>query len=131
MTPRLTVADCMTRDPVTLEPGTEINRAMARMIGAGVSGAPVTEGGALVGILTAKDCFRAVLHASYHAAHGGTVAEFMAREPVTLDAGLDIVRAAEAFMASAHRRFPVMEDGRLAGIVTRFDLLRAFHEMWR
>jgi Predicted transcriptional regulator, contains C-terminal CBS domains len=92
-----------------------------------ISGAPVAdETGRLVGMLTAKDCFRAVLHAHYHQEPGETVARFMTRAVQTLEADLDIITAAEAFLASNYRRFPVMQEGRLVGNITRNDLLRAF-----
>lgn len=123
----MTIDRYMTRDLVTLSPDTELTRAVATLLRENVSGAPVTDAqGKLVGILTAKDCFRAVLHASYHQELGNTVATYMTQEVETLDAGTGLVTAAERFMDSPVRRFPVLRDGRLVGILTRMDLLRGF-----
>ena len=123
----MTIDRYMTRDLVTLSPEMELTRAVATLIRENVSGAPVTDAqGRLVGILTAKDCFRAVLHASYHQDLGDTVATYMTADVDTLEAGTGLVTAAERFMASPARRFPVMRDGRLVGILTRMDLLRGF-----
>jgi CBS domain-containing protein len=131
MTDRPTIERYMTPNPLTLSPGMEVNRAAAFLIKHDISGAPVVdETGRLVGILTAKDCFRAVLHASYHQELGGTVDAYMASPVVSLDAGLDIIAAAERFLATPYRRFPVMKEGRLAGIISRLDLLRAFGREW-
>ena len=131
MNGRPTIERYMTRDPLTLPPDMEINRAAAFLVEHDISGAPVVDGqGALVGILTAKDCFRAVLHASYHQELGGDVAGYMTAPVETLETGLDIIAAAERFIATPYRRFPVMQDGRLAGILSRLDLLRAFGSSW-
>ncbi len=124
-----TVGAWMTRDPVTFSPDDEVTSAVSTLIARRISGAPVTdEGGRLVGMLTAKDCFRAVLHAAYHQERGGRVGDYMTTPVETLDAGLGIVAAAERFLAAPHRRFPVTSEGRMVGIITRLDLLRAFEK---
>ncbi len=126
-----TIGTYMTRDLVTFAPDLEINHAVARLIASKISGAPVVDdAGTLVGILTAKDSFQAALHASYYQGWGGVVADYMSTPVQTMDIGLDIVAAAEQFLASPYRRFPVMENGRLVGIISRLDLLRAFSRQW-
>lgn len=125
------IRDCMTRDLVTLAPGTEINRAMQILLDKRISGAPVLDGnGFLVGVLSKKDCLRAALQASYWRDWGSTVADHMTRDPETLPADMDIVSAAEAFLASPYRRFPVLDQGQLVGQVSRADILRALVAHW-
>jgi len=127
MTQGATIDRYMSRNLVTLSPDMEITRAVATLIEHDISAAPVVDDlGRLAGILTARDCFRAVLHAHYHQELGDSVAGYMTADVDTLDTGMGIVTAAQRFMDSNHRRYPVMQDGRLAGIITRMDLLRAF-----
>ena len=131
MTEWPTIAAYMAKDLVTFAPELEINHAVARLLARNVSGAPVVdEAGRLVGIITAKDCFKAALHASYYQGWGGVVADYMSAKVETMDMGLDIVTAAERFLARPYRRFPILENGRLVGIITRLDLLRAFSRQW-
>ncbi len=131
MTPAATVADYMTRSLVTLAPETEINRAMSVLLDKRISGAPVVDGtGVLVGVLSKKDCLRAAVEASYYRDWGATVAAHMSREVETLDAGLGIMAAANAFLSSRFRRFPVMQAGQLVGQISRADALRAMQENW-
>lgn len=95
------------------------------------SGAPVVyELGRLVGMLSKYDCFRAALNACFHQEWGGVVGNCMSRNVEALDADLDLVTAAERFPASAHRRFPVMEDDRMIGQINRADLLRPLADHW-
>jgi CBS domain-containing protein len=62
---------------------------------------------------------------------GGKVAEFMSTEVETVSADTDIVEIAELFLASRYRRYPVVRDGRLVGIITRHDVLRALDDLWQ
>lgn len=125
------VGDYMARDLITLRPDMEINHAMNILLDRGISGAPVVDdAGRLVGVLSKKDCLKAAVHASYFREWGGRVSAYMTREVRTLDPELDIVAAAEAFIASPFRRFPIVREGQLVGQISRADLLRAMRENW-
>jgi CBS domain-containing protein len=131
MKPVALVSDYMARDLLTLSPETEINHAMNLLLKRRFSGAPVVDAsGALVGVLSKKDCLRAAIEASYYRSWGGTVGAHMSTDVQTLDAGTDILTAAEAFVASNFRRFPVMQSGRLVGQISRADVLQAISDNW-
>lgn len=59
---RLTIQDIMTRDPLTVTPSTRLTEAAKLMLRHKVGGLPVMEDGALVGIITETDIFRAYVH---------------------------------------------------------------------
>ncbi len=129
MLPRL--ADIMTRDLLTFAPETEILQAIEILTASGVSGAPVVAtDGTVVGMLSQKDGLRAILQAGYHQDWSGAVADFMCKEVEGLPAELDLISAAERFLARPYRRFPVFEDTRLVGIVSRSDVLRELAIAW-
>lgn len=131
MNQRPRIRDYMATDIVTVSPDMEILRAMELLLQRRFSGAPVVdEGGRLVGVLSKKDCLKAALNATYHQEWGGVVADYMSKSVETLDADLDLVTAAERFLASHYRRFPVMEDGRMVGQISRADLLNALVQCW-
>ncbi len=132
MSDRPKIEDYMAKQLVTLSPDMEINHAMNVLLDGRISGAPVLDDkGKLVGVLSKKDCLKAALNSSYYQEWGGTVADYMASEVETLEADMDLVQAAERFLASHFRRFPVMRDGRLAGQISRADVLRGLAENWR
>ncbi|MBT8455694.1 MAG: CBS domain-containing protein [Rhodobacteraceae bacterium] len=131
MKPVSLVSDYMSRDLITLSPENEINHAMSILLENNISGVPVLDkSGALAGILTEKDCLKAAMQASYYRTWGTTVAEHMSENVETIDAGQDIFTATTAFLNSVYRRFPVMEDGRLVGQISRTDALRAMKDNW-
>ncbi|MDO5611779.1 MAG: CBS domain-containing protein [Paracoccus sp. (in: a-proteobacteria)] len=118
------IGTIMRRDFPRLSADMPIRDAAALMLDQGFAAAPVVDdAGALIGVLTQKDCFRPALNASYYRQWSGTVADQMSRTPVTLEAATDPVTAAQAFLDHPHRSFPVMRDGQLAGLLLRADLL--------
>ena len=124
-----TVGDIMTTELLTFTPETGIHDAIRALLDHRYSGAPVVDAdGNLVGMLSRKDCLKVVFSTSYHGDRGGMVSEYMSPNVETLDVDTDLVSAARHFLDSPYRRFPVTSEGRLAGQVSRADLLRALIE---
>jgi CBS domain-containing protein len=122
----LLVKDHMVTEVVTLHPDMEILRASQVLIGNDISGAPVLDQhGRLVGILTERDCLRVVLHAGYHAQPGGQVRDYMTPDPVAVAPEETILVVAERFITGSYRRYPVVDGGRLVGVISRRDVMRA------
>ena len=91
-----------------------------------ISGAPVVdEKGTLIGVLTERDYLEAALIAGYHGEGGGRVRDHMSCEVQAVSVDDTLLDVATRFVNSKHRRFPVMEDNRVVGLVTRRDVLKA------
>ena len=132
MNPRPRVRDYMAINLTLLRPEMEILHAMEVLLEKRISGAPVVDpDGVMVGVLSKKDCLRAALNATYYQEWGSPVAGFMSTVVESLYADMDLVTAAERFLASSFRRFPVLQDGNLVGQISRADVLRALVENWR
>jgi CBS domain-containing protein len=111
----------------TLRLHTPIREAVALFVNSRWSAAPVVdEKGALVGIMSQKDCFRSALNASYYRQWSGTVEEHCSMMVDTLSVETDLVTAAEAFIDKPFRTYPVTRHGLLVGMLNRGDLLKAF-----
>ena len=73
-----TVADIMATRLVTFSPDTNIHEAIRILLEKRISGAPVVDAaGALVGVLSKKDCLKIVFSSRYHDDRGGPVRDFM------------------------------------------------------
>lgn len=123
------VREIMTRSLVTLGSDMTVAAAAEVLLEHGISGAPVVDAeGLLLGLLSEYDCLRAVASAEYQMdTHDAaeTVAEIMTTECHTVEPGLDLFGLAHEFVRLRVRRFPVLDDGRLVGQVSRRDALRA------
>lgn len=110
------VREIMTREPSTLSPASTIGEAATIMRQNDCGSVPIVEGGRLVGIITDRDIVIRILAGGKDpkTAH---VSEAMTADPVTVgpDASLD---EAQKVMAERQvRRLPVVENGRLVGLV--------------
>ena len=122
----------MARRLTVLRPDMEIQRAVAQLLENDVSGAPVVDAtGALVGMLTERDCLKVVLNATYHYEYGGTVGQFMVTEVEVMAPDDSIVDAAKRFYERRYLRYPVLDDGRLVGLISRSDIMRALGDVWK
>jgi CBS domain-containing protein len=126
-----TIADYMSTDLVSFDPGDDIIAAVRVLLSRDVSGAPVVDqSGRMVGILSQKDCFAITYNAAYHQDWGGQVQQYMSRDVEYLEVSCSVVDAADRFLHSSFRRFPVLSDGRLVGLIARHDILRALDELY-
>ena len=120
------VRDFMVDKPVVFTRETELLDAVRILLDRRISGAPVVdEHGNLVGVLTERDFLKAALVAGYHGESGGCVGDYMTCDVHAVNAEDSLLDVATRFVETKHRRFPVMEDNRVVGVVARRDVLRA------
>lgn len=120
------VRDHMATRLVLLKPDMEIVRATHLLIRNDISGAPVVDdAGRLVGILTERDCMRVVVEAEYHAMPGGLVQDVMSVNPEFVNPDDNIFQLARLFIDHKYRRYPVVENDRVIGLISRRDVMRA------
>lgn len=132
MLTKILVRDYMARHLVTLQPDDEVLRAIHTLIEHKVTGAPVLDkNGKLVGLLTEKDCMQVVINATYYSEYVGLVSDFMSTDVEVMDAKDSIVEAAERFLNKRYHRYPVMDNNRLVGQISRADVMRALGDFWK
>lgn len=120
------VADYMSRKLVTFHPRTNVIEALTVILDHHITGAPVVDDdGQLVGILSEVDVMRIVMQDSYYDESMGIVADYMSAPVDTVDPDTDIYSLAERFHTERRRRYPVVQGGRLVGIISRRDVLAA------
>ena len=120
------VRDHMTRKVLSLDPELEISAATQMLIAHNISGAPVLDQhGRLVGILTERDCLKVAMQAGYHDIPYGLVRDYMSADPESVTPEQSILTLAEKFIRGRFHRYPVVDNGRLVGIISRRDVMRA------
>lgn len=126
-----TVNDYMSRELITFQPLDDIHMAVKVLLDKRISGAPVVDQtGRLLAILSKKDCLKVVYSASYHQDWGGRVQDYMSSAVQTIESDTDIVSAADLFLHSSFRRFPIVSNGQMIGLLCRHDILRALQDLW-
>lgn len=131
MSPAIYVRDCMSTELVLLRPDMELLHAVRVLSQHQLSGAAVVdEAGALVGLLTERDCIGAALNAAYHSEYNATVADYMTSELQVMAPDDQLVDVARRFHTQRYLRYPVLDGGRLVGMISRGEVMRALSEYW-
>lgn len=131
MLPTMTARDCMNRNISSLRPDDDVLTAVRVLVTNQISGAPVIDNiGNLLGMITEKDCMEIALQAGYHGELGGKVSDFMSTDVVTVDTETPVIEIAEHFATRNFRRLPVLESGRVVGVVSRRDVLWLLEKRW-
>ena len=130
MTKPIAVKFYMAKDLITFSPEMDVLDAIQILITHKISGAPVVDKrGNLIGLLSEKDCMQVALNANYYGGRGGQVEEFMTHHVKVMEADNTIVEVAEKFGELPYRRYPVVDNNRLVGQISRRDVLRALQEI--
>jgi CBS domain-containing protein len=139
-------ADVMSHDPLSVTTQTPILKAGCVMLQHKISGLPVTDGdGKIIGILTEGDLLRRAetgterhrsrwlefllgpgrLASDYVDAHARKVGEIMTSDVAVVGPSDDLADVVHLMEKRHVKRVPVVENGKLVGIVSRADLVRA------
>jgi acetoin utilization protein AcuB len=139
----LEVRDWMQKSVVTVGPRDTVAHAREVMSRDRINQLPVVAGGKLVGIVTDRD-LREVMPTAFEAAAAQArgkkswsdprelaVEEIMTPEPMVVAPGDHVADASARLRAERIGSAPVVDDGRLVGILTRSDLLGALEAISR
>jgi predicted transcriptional regulator len=122
----LTAADIMNKTLLTIRPEASVAEATSTLLSEQISGLPVVDhNDHLVGVITEFALLAMVYDRSVQ---DHSVAQHMTREVITVDADDPIGRIADLCIVHRVRRLPVMQDGKLVGLIARRDVLKALHE---
>lgn len=143
----LTAMDLMSFDPVTVLPTDTIGHLSDILVDRQLSAVPVVDKfGNLAGIVSEADLLHraeirtegvpaswslrlskevASLAASHTMSHSVHVADLMTKKVITVDPVADLSEIVDLLDRNHIQRLPVLDDGRLAGIVGRTDIVRA------
>ena len=117
-----TVGDLVSRAPVSIRAGASVLEAARLMTAERISSVLVTDGEALVGILTDRDLRTRVLAAAVDP--GSPVSTVMTPDPATVRPDAPAMEALLELVRRNIHHLPVVEDDRPAGMITATDLLR-------
>ena len=126
------VAHYMAKNVITFTADQPVVEAIDIMLEKRISGGPVVnDKGDLVGMLSEKDCLKIIVDRQYNNLPNqkSTVGDYMSRTVATVDISKDVVDVANMFVTGHYRRYPVVENGKLKGQVSRRDIMKATRDL--
>ena len=128
----LKVSDYMTTNLITFTADQSIESVMQALIKHRISGAPVVnDNNELIGIISESDCIKQISESRYYnmPMQDQTIEKHMVKNVDTIDGNMNIFDAANRFLATKRRRFPIVENGKLVGQISQKDILKAAMEL--
>lgn len=122
------VKDYMTTNLVTFKPDQSVENVIEKLIKHRISGGPVVnDNQELIGIISEGDCIKQISESRYYnmPMDHRTIEQCMVKNVDTIDGNMNIFDAANKFLDSKRRRFPILEDGKLVGQISQKDILKA------
>ena len=129
------VGQYMTRDVIVVTPDVTLGELEALFTARDFNAFPVMEDDRLVGIVTKFDFLKAFVFTTrqmvphYDELMSGTVREIMVQEVIDVQPDSPLTRVLQLMVTLKARSFPVRDgDGRLIGMISREDIMRALKE---
>ena len=125
---KILVKDYMSKDVITFFNYESIYLVMSILSENKISGAPViNKFGKLVGIISETDIMQHILESRYFnlPTNKNSVSSFMTKAVDTISPNKTIFDATSKFLELNRKRFPVMKEGKILGIISRSDVITA------
>ena len=119
-----TVRDVMNTDLVFVGPGATVRQAASGMFASHTVSTLVMEGDRLLGIFTERDIVKA-LSGTSDEGRSARVGERMTPDPQVIEPDASMGAALDRMLDGGFRHLPVVEDGRVIGVVSMRDLAQA------
>lgn len=125
----LKVKEFMDSQVVRLPANAPLTTAVDTILDSGYLGVPVIdEAQQLVGFLSEQDCLRALVSDSYHCDSHLTVRDIMRDSPLFVSPELSVLELAQMLGKDRPKLFPVVEEERLLGMISRTQVMRALND---
>ncbi|MBV1787901.1 CBS domain-containing protein [Marinobacterium sp. D7] len=109
-----------------------LSDAVELILASGQMGLPVIdENRAVVGFLSEHDCLRYLVSSSYYCDSRIQVADIMHHEPLCVAPGDSVLELAQQMSKVKPKNYPVVERGKLVGLITRRQVMTELNRMLR
>lgn len=122
------VSDFMSKNLITFKANQSVEDVINTLIDLRISGGPVVnDTNELIGIISEGDCLKQISNGRYYnmPTDKNTIENHMTTNVETIDANLNVLDAAKQFLDTRRRRFPIVQDGKLVGLISQKDILKA------
>jgi len=119
----LKAKDVMTKNVITIKQDVPLKEVIRVLVDKGISGVPVVDNSNnVVGILSEKDIMNYMFSGNLNTA---VVSEAMTKNLISMTSDADLDKVALLISEKKFRRVPIIDNGKLTGIISRRDIIRS------
>jgi len=125
-TPKVFVRDFMHPVKYIFQLNTSVEEVVKTLAKNKVVGGPVVdENQKLVGFISEQNCIKQMLNNTYYCDSHEVASDIMRRDPLSVSPDDDVLQLAEDMLKKRPKIYPVIEEDRVVGMITRADVLKA------
>ena len=129
MSAQIQVREYMLHETPVIQGDTPLNRVTEILCNEHLLGLPVVdENNKLIGFVSEQDCIQKMVACSYHCEITPMARDVMRAEVLTVSPGDSIIELAESMRNNKPKIYPVVDNGRLLGVINRTQILKALCE---
>ncbi|MEO0443792.1 MAG: CBS domain-containing protein [Pseudomonadota bacterium] len=123
------VTDYMNHQPSVVNTSTNVREAVELLLEKHFTGVPVVDdANNLVGYLSEQDCIEEMLNDAFYCEEPAAVSKVMQTEVMSVTPNTTIVEIAQTIIKNRPKNYPVIDNGKLVGVISRSDVLKALVE---
>lgn len=120
------VKDYMDKNPHAIKCDASVREAIEVLLENQITGAPIVDSNnTLVGFISEHDCIGKLLNDAFYSEESVEVASFMRTDLKTVSPQTSVLEIAEAMAEGPPKNYPVIEDEKLIGLISRAHILKA------
>ena len=124
--PKITVRECMHPIDAIFKLDTSVEQVVKTLAKRKIVGGPVIDADhKLVGFITEQDCIKQMLNNTYYCDSHDVAADIMRKNPLSVAPDEDILKLAEDMLNKRPKIYPVVDEDKIVGMITRADVLKA------
>ena len=126
------VSDYMKRNVVYFHPEDNLQKVISTLLEKKISGGPVIDDNKnLLGIISEGDCLKQISETRYYNSPETEkkVKDYMTKNVFTINENTSVYEAINLFLERKKRKFPIVKNGKLVGLITQKEILKAFLKM--
>ncbi len=123
------VRDYMQASLQAIDKNASVREVVEHLLKWNVTGAPVVDEQMMViGFVSEQDCIKEMLNSAFYAEDSALVTDIMRRDVLSVSPDTSILEIAETMMGNKPKNYPVIDHGKLVGLINRRHILQALKE---
>lgn len=123
------VKDYMQANVQVIKADASVREVVEHLLRWNITGAPVVdESRAVIGFVSEQDCMKEMLNSAFYAEDSAQVITIMRRDVLSVTPDTSILEIAETMLGNKPKNYPVIERGKLVGLINRRHILQALKQ---
>jgi predicted transcriptional regulator len=123
------VKDYMQANVQAIKADASVREVVEHLLKWNITGAPVVDGSmVVVGFVSEQDCMKEMLNSAFYAENSAQVTSIMRHDVLSVTPDTSILEIAETMLGNKPKNYPVIEHGKLVGLINRRHILQALKQ---